>query len=58
MYQLYIRKEIQKNLANYRPISLTSQVCKAIESVLRDSIIDHLKENKLKHDYEKQILFN
>ena len=34
----------------YRPISLTSQVCKVLESMLRDSIVGHLKENKLIHD--------
>ena len=32
---------------NYRPISLTSQVCKILESIIRDNIIRHLKENCL-----------
>ena len=27
---------------NYRPISLTSQICKILESILRDNIVNHL----------------
>ena len=33
--------------ANYRPISLTSIVCKVMESFIRDSLLHHLIENKL-----------
>lgn len=32
---------------NYRPISLTSVVCKLLESLIRDNIVQHLKLNKL-----------
>ena len=32
---------------NYGPISLTSIVCKVMESVMRDNIMAHLVENKL-----------
>ena len=32
---------------NYRPISLTSILCKVLESLLRDVIINHLSNNKL-----------
>ena len=32
---------------NYRPISLTSVVCKVMESIIRDKIVDHLMENEL-----------
>ena len=43
-----IFKKGAKNLPNnYRPISLTSQVCKILESIIRDTIISHLKENCL-----------
>ena len=28
--------------ANYRPVSLTSVCCKVMESIIRDSIVDHL----------------
>ena len=32
---------------NYRPVSLTSVTCKIMESVLRDSITEHLDRNRL-----------
>ena len=32
---------------NYRPISLTSQVCKILESILRDNIVNHLTSHSL-----------
>ena len=32
---------------NYRPVSLTSVVCKVMESLVRDSIVDHLNLNDL-----------
>jgi hypothetical protein len=32
---------------NYRPISLTSQVCKVMESILKDEIVKHLEKFKL-----------
>ena len=35
---------------NYRPISLTSHVCKVVESIVRDSIIDHVRRYKLIKD--------
>ena len=33
--------------SNYRPVSLTSQVCKVLEKIVRDKIVNHMKENKL-----------
>ena len=33
--------------ANYRPISLTSQLCKVLESLMRDRIVRHLENNQL-----------
>ena len=33
--------------SNYRPISLTSQVCKVLESIVRDCIIEHVKKQRL-----------
>ena len=44
------KKGDKENSGNYRPISLTSQVCKVFEFMLRDSIVGHLNENKLIHD--------
>src|SRR5664279_3605844 len=32
---------------NYRPVSLTSHVCKILESIIRDCIIEHVKKYKL-----------
>ena len=32
---------------NYRPVSLTSQVCKVLETVVREKIVRHMKENRL-----------
>ena len=32
---------------NYRPISLTSTVCKVLESIIRESIIEHMTSNNL-----------
>lgn len=33
--------------SNYRPISLTSVVCKLLETLIRDKLVNHLEENKL-----------
>ena len=35
---------------NYRPVSLTSVLCKTLESIIRDQIIDHMTKNKLFSD--------
>ena len=32
---------------NYRPVSLTSQVCKVMESIIRDRIVEHLERLNL-----------
>ena len=32
---------------NYRPVSLTSIVCKILESIIRDSVITHMTDNNL-----------
>ena len=43
-----IHKKGDKNdPANYRPVSLTSQVCKVLISIVREQITDHLKEFNL-----------
>ena len=36
--------------SNYRPVSLTSQISKVIESILRDVIVEHLESNRLIRD--------
>ena len=43
-----IYKKGNKRVAgNYRPISLTSIVCKLMETLVREEIIEHMKRNKL-----------
>ena len=32
---------------NYRPVSLTSHVCKVLESILKDQMVQHLNENNI-----------
>ena len=32
---------------NHRPISLTPQICKVFESILRDNIVNHLNTHTL-----------
>jgi len=32
---------------NYRPVSLTSQVCKVFETLIRDKIVEHMENNAL-----------
>lgn len=45
---IYKNKGAQNLAINYRPVSLTSVVCKMLESILRKHIMDHLvKENLL-----------
>ena len=43
-----IFKKGSRNLAeNYRPISLTSIVCKMMETLIRDRLLEHLQKEKL-----------
>ena len=48
-----IFKKGKKTLpSNYRPVSLTCVVCKIMESIIRDAIIDHMTENSLFSPYQ------
>ena len=43
-----IFKKDSKSLpSNYRPISLTSVVCKMLETLIRDKLVKHLEDNNL-----------
>ena len=43
-----IHKNGHRQIAgNYRPVSLTSVVCKVLESIVREQVINHMKSNKL-----------
>ena len=41
------KKGNRKLPSNYRPISLTPQICKVLESVIRDKMFDYLFRNNL-----------
>jgi len=41
-----LKKGKKCELNNYRPVSLTSSVCKIFESIVRDNLLEHFKQNK------------
>jgi len=41
------KKGDKKSPGNYRPVSLTSIICKVIESIIREKIVSHMQEHKL-----------
>ncbi len=41
------KKGDRKHPGNYRPVSLTSVVCKVLEKIVREHVIHHFKNNKL-----------
>jgi Reverse transcriptase (RNA-dependent DNA polymerase)/Endonuclease-reverse transcriptase len=41
------KKGTKSDPSNYRPVSLTSICCKLLESVIRDSIVEHMEQNGL-----------
>ena len=53
----YLKNGTKDNPGNYRPVSLTAQACKLLESVLRDNILMHLREinliNSSQHGFVK-----
>jgi len=44
------KKGDKRKVSNYRPVSLTSQVLKVIETILRDAIVSHLETSNLIRD--------
>ena len=41
------KKGSKSDPGNYRPVSLTSVCCKILESIIRDTVMEHLLENNL-----------
>ena len=41
------KKGNKDEVSNYRPVSLTCIICKILESIIRDSIMEHFAANKL-----------
>ena len=41
------KKGNRSSPCNYRPVSLTSVVCKLMETLIRDSLVTHMEENHL-----------
>ena len=44
---IYKNKGAENLAVNYRPVSLTSVVCKLMESILRKHTMDHLSDHNL-----------
>ena len=40
------------NVSNYRPVSLTSMICKIMEKLLRKAVLDHLIDNGFISDHQ------
>jgi len=41
------KKGNKSNPSNYRPVSLTVNLCKVLESIMRDNIMEHIQKHKL-----------
>ena len=44
---LYSKKGSRNKSVNYRPVSLTSVICKLLETIIRDHMMDFLFKHKL-----------
>ena len=51
-----LKKGKKCDAGNYRPVSLTSHVCKILESVIKDSIINHINVNNLLNESQHGLI--
>jgi hypothetical protein len=42
-----LKKGPKQQVTNYRPISLTSIICKSMEKFVKDSLMNHMESNQL-----------
>ena len=47
---VYLKKGNKQDPGNFRPVSLTSVICKLLERTVREEIVNHLSVNKLLSD--------
>ena len=45
MYHGHQQKRLKDEVGNYRPVSITSVVCKMMESVIRHHIVSYMSNN-------------
>ena len=50
------KKRLRNKSENYRPVSLTSVVCKLLETLIRDHIVEFLVKHKLINTYQHGFL--
>ena len=55
MLHPYLKKGQKSSVPNYRPVSLTVNLCKVFESILTDNMIEHLQRHSVikssQHDF-------
>jgi len=47
------KKGSRVDVSNYRPVSLTSTICKIMEELLRKAFLDHLIDNRFVADHQR-----
>ena len=52
------KKGLKCSVENYRPVSLTSIPCRVMESIIRDTIVNHLLDNTLINDSQHGFMKN
>ena len=46
------KKGSKRDVRNYRPVSLTSVICKMLEAIIKNHILHHLESNSLLSDHQ------